>query len=38
MEVYEHGRWRRRRSGELIDIVYNQWPHYDRIQLTLCCM
>ena len=38
MEVYEHGRWRRRRTGEAIDLVYNQWPYYDRIQLTLCCM
>lgn len=38
MEVYEHGRWRRRRSGEPIDVLYNQWPYHDRIQLTLCCM
>ena len=38
MEVYEHGRWRRRRTGEPIDVIYNQWPHFDRIQITLCCM
>jgi hypothetical protein len=38
MEVYEHGRWRKRRAGEPIDIMYQQWNHFDRLQLTLCCM
>jgi hypothetical protein len=37
-EVYEHGRWRRRRSGEAIDKIYQAWPIRDRIKLTLCCM
>ena len=38
MEVYEHARWQRRRDGEPIDIMYQQWDVYDRIQLTLFCM
>jgi hypothetical protein len=37
-EVYEHGRWRRRRSGEDIDKIYQAWPLRDRIKLTLYCM
>ena len=38
MEVYEHARWQRRRQGEPIDLAYQQWDLYDRIQLTLFCM
>jgi hypothetical protein len=37
-EVYEHGRWRRRRSGEAIDKMYQSWPLRDRLKLTLYCM
>ena len=37
-EVYEHGRWRRRRSGEAIDKIYQSWPLRDRLKLTLFCM
>lgn len=37
-EVYEHGRWRRARSSEAIDVVYRSWTLFDRLQLTLCCM
>jgi hypothetical protein len=37
-EVYEHGRWRRRRSGEAIDKIYQSWPLRDRLKLTLYCM
>jgi hypothetical protein len=37
-EVYEHGRWRRRRSGEDIDKIYQAWPLRDRIKLTLYCI
>jgi hypothetical protein len=36
-EVYEHGRWRRQRSGEAIDKMYQSWPLRDRIKLTLLC-
>lgn len=38
MEVYEHARWQRRRTSEPIDIMYQHWDVYDRIQLTLLCM
>ena len=37
VEVYEHGRWRKKR-GEDIDKMYQEWTIYDRIQLTLHCM
>jgi integrase len=37
-QVYEHGRWRRRRSSEEIDIVYTQWTVHQCIQITLYCM
>ena len=36
-QVYEHARWRRKRSGEKIDVIYREWPLIDRIQLTLYC-
>jgi hypothetical protein len=34
-QVYEHGRWRLRRSAEDIDIIYRQWTLFERLQLTL---
>ena len=34
-QVYEHARWKRRRSGEDIDVAYREWTLSDRIQLTL---
>jgi len=37
-QVYEHGRWRRKRSGESIDKIYRDWTIRDRIKLTLYCM
>jgi hypothetical protein len=37
-QVYEHGRWRRRRSSEEIDVVYVQWTVLQLIQITLYCM
>ena len=37
-QVYEHGRWRRRRSSEEIDIIYIQWTVHQCIQITLYCM
>ena len=37
-QVYEHGRWRRRRSSEEIDIVYQAWTLLEKIQITLYCM
>jgi hypothetical protein len=37
-EVYDHGRWRRRRGNEPIDKQYDRWPLSRRINLTLYCM
>lgn len=36
-QVYEHARWRRRRSGEKIDVIYRDWPLIDRLMITLYC-
>lgn len=36
-QVYEHARWRRKRSGERIDVIYREWTLHDRVQITLCC-
>ena len=36
-QVYEHGRWRRRRATEAIDKQYDEWTTQDRIQITLLC-
>ena len=38
VEVYEHGRWRRNRGNEAIDVMYREWTLFDRLQLTLFCM
>jgi hypothetical protein len=37
-QVYEHARWRRRRSSEAIDKQYDDWTEADRIALTLLSM
>jgi hypothetical protein len=37
-QVYEHGRWRRRRSSEEIDVIYVAWTVLQCIQITMCCM
>jgi hypothetical protein len=37
-QVYEHGRWRRRRSSEEVDVLYVQWTVLQCIQITLYCM
>ena len=37
-QVYEHGRWRRQRSGEKIDVMYREWLIRDRIKITLYSM
>ncbi len=37
-QVYEHGRWRWRRSSEEIDVIYRVWTPLERIQITLYCM
>lgn len=37
-QVYEHARWRYRRSNERIDIIYREWVPLDRIKITLYCM
>jgi len=34
-QVYEHARWTRTRSGEQIDVIYRQWPLYERLKITL---
>jgi len=36
-EVYEHARWRLRRSAERIDVIYREWTPLDRIKITLNC-
>jgi hypothetical protein len=36
-EIYEHARWRRSRSSEKIDVMYREWPLYDRLVITLMC-
>ena len=35
-QVYEHARWRRRRQGEDIDVIYREWTLRDRVMITLC--
>jgi hypothetical protein len=37
-QVYEHARWRYRRSSEAVDVMYREWTPRDRIKLTLYCM
>lgn len=37
-QIYEHGRWRLKRSSEAIDKVYQQWPISERIKITLYSM
>ena len=37
-QIYEHGRWRRRRAGEAIDVQYNEWTYQDRLPITLQCL
>ena len=37
-EVYEHGRWQKKMGTHPIDLHYQQWTYYDRLQLTLACM
>ena len=36
-EIYEHARWRRSRSSEKIDVMYREWPLYDRLVITIMC-
>ena len=36
-QVYEHARWRRKRSSESIDKQYQAWTLRDRVTLTLVC-
>jgi hypothetical protein len=37
-QVYDHGRWRRQRGSERVDIMYREWLVRDRIKLTLYLM
>jgi hypothetical protein len=39
-EIYEHGRWTRRRdsTGEDMPATYNQWGLAERLAITLLCM
>jgi hypothetical protein len=37
-QIYEHGRWRLKRSSEDIDKVYQQWPLSERLKITLYSM
>lgn len=36
-QLYEHGRWRLKRSAQAIDEQYNEWPYAERIFITLRC-
>ena len=36
-QVYEHGRWRRNRSSQPIDVLYREWALCDRILITYYC-
>jgi hypothetical protein len=36
-QVYEHARWRYKRSSEAVDVMYREWTPLDRIKLTLYC-
>lgn len=36
-QVYEHGRWRKRRSSEAIDKQYSEWSYAERLYITLFC-
>jgi hypothetical protein len=36
-QVYEHARWRYRRSSEAMDVIYREWNPVDRIKITLNC-
>ena len=36
-EVYEHGRWRRRRASENMPTAYREWTLRERIAITLYC-
>ena len=37
-EIYEHGRWRRRRDSEDMPTRYREWTLLDRLAITLMCM
>ena len=36
--IYEHARWTKSRTGEQIDVIYRQWPLYERLKITLLGM
>lgn len=36
-EMYEHARWRRKRSGEDLHVQYRDWSIRDRLNITLKC-
>jgi hypothetical protein len=36
--VYEHGRWRQRRTKENMPTLYTEFTLMDRLNLTLLCM
>ena len=38
MHIYEHARWRKARTGEDIDVIYRQWPLWERLKVTLLWM
>ena len=35
VQVYEHARWRLKRSGEAVDVLYREWTLYERLRITL---
>lgn len=38
LEVYEHGRWRVKRSSESAPVMYREWTLWDRVQISLYCI
>ena len=34
-QIYEHGRWRLKRSAQAVDEQYNEWPYAERVYITL---
>ena len=36
-QVYEHARWRLKRSNQPIDQQYREWTLYERLRITLFC-
>jgi hypothetical protein len=38
IEIYEHGRWKKKAGTEAMPRRYNQWDLSERVTVTLHCM